>query len=363
MSEKKVFYNLQICRGLAALMVVFAHTNLIDKNLFSGFLIVGWNGVDFFFVLSGFIIYYINYNYLGRPASYPTYLSKRLIRIFPIYWVYTVCAIMMHLVKTPLTGNPLIAWIEMDVAGILRSFTLYPTRVADNEMPIIPVAWTLTFELLFYLLFGFAILTKKRVLLIIGALWLIGIALISFSVVKIGKNPLTATIFNPKNLEFIYGCIIAELVIKRRTIGTRLISQTVLIIGILLLMFSWTNEAFQLKLLPRMDSLTFGVPYALIIYALVSMETSQIGGSIKKAFVFLGDASYSVYLTHYIGIVLLRNPLHKVFNNGYVEFLVLVISLTIFGCLCYKFVEKPLLDFINNRNKKYTLSNWQIGHP
>ncbi|MCE6991697.1 acyltransferase [Dyadobacter sp. CY323] len=360
MNDKKVFYNLQICRGLAALIVVLAHTNLIDKNLFSGFLIIGWNGVDFFFVLSGFIIYYVNYSYLGRPASYTTYLSKRLIRIFPIYWLYTFLVILVHLVKTKITGNPLVSWIDLDAAGIIKSFTLYPTRVADNEMPIIPVAWTLTFELLFYLLFGFAILTRKKVLLFIGALWLIGIAIVSFSVVEVADNTLLVTIFNPKNLEFMYGCLIAELALKRRTIGNRLLSQAVLIAGIILLMISWTNEALELRLLPKMDSLTFGVPYALIIYALVSMEISKIGGPFKKALVYLGDASYSVYLTHYIGITLLRNPLHKVFNNGYIEFFILVTSLTIFGCLCYKFVEKPLLDFINSKNKKSLLTTERV---
>jgi exopolysaccharide production protein ExoZ len=356
MIAKKVFYNLQVCRGIAALIVVMAHTNLIDKNLFSGFLIIGWSGVDFFFVLSGFIIYYVNYDYIGQPSKYKTYFSKRLIRIFPIYWFYTVCAIVLHLIKVKLIGNPLISWIDLDAAGITRSLLLYPTHVADNEMPILPVAWTLTFELLFYILFGLGILAKKRVLLAVGVTWLIAIVLTNLSIIKIPDNPLLVTIFHAKNFEFVYGCIIAELTLKHKTLKSHGLAFAILIIGVLTLAFSWTNEAFSLKILPvKMDSLNFGIPYAIIIYALVSMETSKITGNVKRLLVYLGDASYSIYLTHYIGIQLVRYPLHKVINNGYIEFCILVIALTVFGCLCYTFIEKPLLDVINSRTKKRKL--------
>jgi exopolysaccharide production protein ExoZ len=62
--DKKLPY-LQIARAIAALIVVLHHitgagTFYLNFNPVGGIFMVGWNGVDFFFVLSGFIIYYIH---------------------------------------------------------------------------------------------------------------------------------------------------------------------------------------------------------------------------------------------------------------------------------------------------------------
>jgi len=57
LKKEETLYNLQIFRGIAAILVLLAHANLlIDRNIFRGMFIPGWSGVDFFFVLSGFII-------------------------------------------------------------------------------------------------------------------------------------------------------------------------------------------------------------------------------------------------------------------------------------------------------------------
>src|SRR5450432_2723557 len=75
--EKKLPY-LQISRAIAALIVVVHHvsgagTFYLNFNPLGGVFMVGWNGVDFFFVLSGFIIYYIHSKDLGKRAEWKRY--------------------------------------------------------------------------------------------------------------------------------------------------------------------------------------------------------------------------------------------------------------------------------------------------
>ena len=141
LNSDKVFYNLQCCRGIAAIIVLFGHSNVIqDPKLFSGFFIPGWCGVDFFFVLSGFIIYYINVRFVGKPSAFKQYISKRLLRVYPIYWLYTLMFLIIALAFYKYNGSYLIQWIGTNFIGITRSFTLYPTHVAIKQLPIIPVA-------------------------------------------------------------------------------------------------------------------------------------------------------------------------------------------------------------------------------
>ena len=86
--------GIEAARGLAALLVVTRHcTQMLSGARYFGALplgglfVFGHAGVDFFFVLSGFIIAYIHAGDLGRPERFGGYASKRVIRIYPTYWV------------------------------------------------------------------------------------------------------------------------------------------------------------------------------------------------------------------------------------------------------------------------------------
>lgn len=91
MSAKRL--NLiQVFRGLAAVLVVFAHTDLIyNQNLNQDFLFkittFGGSGVDFFFVLSGFIMFYIHQKDIGHQNKLGIFLFKRFTRVYPLYWI------------------------------------------------------------------------------------------------------------------------------------------------------------------------------------------------------------------------------------------------------------------------------------
>jgi len=86
-------HSLQVFRGLAALAVVAHHAGLSTEAFVgtlpasvSSLLGFGLLGVDFFFVLSGFIIMFAHMGDDRTPATLKRYAFKRLTRIFPAYW-------------------------------------------------------------------------------------------------------------------------------------------------------------------------------------------------------------------------------------------------------------------------------------
>ena len=79
-------------RGIAATAVVVYHTaRHFDKNYgipgLESVFQFGHAGVDLFFVISGFIILFVHFDDIGRPDRIGHYLSRRLTRLLPAYWV------------------------------------------------------------------------------------------------------------------------------------------------------------------------------------------------------------------------------------------------------------------------------------
>ena len=86
--------SLQACRAIAAIFVVLSHTSgilslpkYLGAKPFGPAFDFGFVGVDFFFVLSGFIIMYAHARDIGQPRAFGAYMWKRFSRAYPPYWV------------------------------------------------------------------------------------------------------------------------------------------------------------------------------------------------------------------------------------------------------------------------------------
>lgn len=147
---KQLINSLQVFRGLAALAVV-AHHTAVSTDAFVQTVPAGWLrlfdlgalGVDFFFVLSGFIIMHAHRQELANTAAVKPYLAKRLMRIFPAYWPVGLAMLALY------AAFPGVSAAGGREFSYLSSILLLPADLP----PALSVAWTLVHELMFYLVF------------------------------------------------------------------------------------------------------------------------------------------------------------------------------------------------------------------
>jgi exopolysaccharide production protein ExoZ len=341
----KTIYNLQVCRAIAAIIVLLDHgTLMIDPDIFHGFWGIGWCGVDLFFVLSGFIIYYVNHKYMGMPAKFKQYMGRRLCRIYPIYWIYTITVIILY---------TFLFHTKFNFDYVARSLTLYPFHTELAQFPIIPPAHTLVYEVVFYVIFSVGILTSRKIFLGTMLFWLLLILVNMFTGGSLAKGLLATVVLNPINIEFFYGCIIAWLIINKPFSVSRSQGWILLFLGVALLAVSWVTQLNNYGILLAHHYLKFGISFSIIIYALSLLEGSDSHGMVKKLFVKLGDASYSIYLIHYIGLVILNNfILSKLTHvNSLGKLAISLVALIATSYYAYKWIEQPLIKYYHKKLK------------
>ena len=200
MKQSKKLGWLEFGRGVAALIVVISHATLVGapRNDF-----VVWSGVAavaFFFALSGFIILHVHTGDIGQPGAAPFYLWRRVVRIFPTYWLVLFVDIALHFASR---NHP-----DLSPGWLIRETFLFP-----GGEPFIVVAWTLRHELLFYGLFLFLIL-NARVGVAVFAAWLVAIIASwitqgSLYWISDVSRPALQTLLSPINLLFFPGMVMA----------------------------------------------------------------------------------------------------------------------------------------------------------
>ncbi|MBX3398399.1 MAG: acyltransferase [Gemmataceae bacterium] len=339
--------NLQALRGVACLAVVLYHLGQWESGyglkhpLFGVFRWFGYAGVDLFFVISGFIIAHSNKNRLGQSRALPTYLFRRFWRLYPLYWI-------AFALGTALMAYP----CGMDVRALewrgnaITWFGLWP-----GVHTIMPHAWTLAFELLFYLAFAALFLLPIRAGVGLLALWGVAVLAVSISGYQ-SPNRFVHTATLPYVLEFLAGAALAWAYHRNRTDHYR---------PALALAFAWAvvagllvnkADSHWLVITPGPRILVFGLPAMLVVYALVAAEAHgrwRMPGWTKA----LGNASYSIYLMHMpVGAAMLTLTggwSHRKWNHvGWSG--LLLFACVGSGLLLYRLAEKPLMDLVKPKS-------------
>lgn len=325
----KVIYSIQFLRGIAAVMVVMSHIKTkgyqFDVDSLRWF-DIGFSGVDLFFIISGFIMCYVTNN---KPISFTNFFGNRIKRIIPLYWVLTLISLFIYLTYPHLVNS------SGGKTSIISSFTLIP----NGDKLLIQNGWTLSYEFLYYIIFSlFIMLTENRLLRYCGICTLILIlVIIGFYTEPI--IPFFKFITHNLLLEFSFG-ILSFLIINNLKINKGL-SILLIVLGLLALII---NNNFITNMDPR--SIYLGVPMFLIFTGVVGLECYflKTKAFLLNAFEFLGNVSFSLYLSHPFVLVLAARLLNSMnVKNPYVFTSLMIIISIVCGSIVYQFVERKLI--------------------
>jgi exopolysaccharide production protein ExoZ len=283
--------SIEMGRGLAALAVLLLHAEgmllparAFEHAGFGGVFRYGFLGVDFFFVLSGFIIFFTHQRDLGIPARTGNYILRRLFRILPAYWAVFA----MMLILLPFQKN----WPDISLAWLSLQLSLTDLELWVGQ------AWTLQHEFIFYGLFVFAIWHKHIGILLI-ALWASACMAINWGAEDVERGSFTQILFHPYHVMFILGMISAYVyrVGGRLWYGWLALSfsvSTLLVVRMIDIGDDFRSHSFLRYAASAGMSNT--VLLGLLVYANFKLPVPHL-------FAWLGKISYSVYLAH--GVVLM----------------------------------------------------------
>lgn len=342
---------IQILRGVAALLVVEHHFCLTIAEYHphpspieaSSLGHLGAAGVDLFFVISGFIMVITHRRDRGDLRSALKFWRKRFIRIFPLYWIWTSLLLSLWLCGIALRSH------HYDLSFIALSYLLWPVSYESRLLhPLLDQGWTLSFELYFYVLFGISIafgLTRYRLISLAATFAAVGFVA-HYAAHPTGPSVLVSS---PLIVEFIFGALAGALADRlRHWSDKRTSTRHLTLIGGFILLFASAFLGDVLNEGTTMRVLVWGVPAFIIVCGGAMYTTSTLANA--RPLIRVGDASYSIYLTHAfitlgVGAMLKHSERFASINPDIVTLLGTAGTVWL-GCVAYAVVERPLLAVI-----------------
>lgn len=320
---------IQVLRFLAASAVVAFHALGVapdyvavpSTGFFDG-LRHGGHGVDLFFVISGFIIFYATDRTAPTPGKF---LQRRIERVVPLYFFVTLAVVALA-AAFPAFNTP--GWFTLQ--HVLKSLGF--VSFSDGEMPVVYVGWSLEYEMYFYLCVTLLLaLTRepwRAVVVLFSALTILG--RIPYVDQALGNFRF---LVDPLLMEFVFGVLVGRWFVNRRVSKIEVIATACAI-------------AVLLAVEPGNRAIVYGLPSAAIVAAAAYASALRVRMSfVATSLERLGNASYSIYLVqvntvtfacaYAVTLVPDISPLAVV--------LATTAAVVLAGLLLNMFVEQPLL--------------------
>lgn len=351
------YVQLDSLRGVAACAVVFCHATNVLPGVYDdpdqlwwltqtplGLLRAGHAAVIFFFVLSGFVL---TLPFLKGPVSYPSFLARRICRIWIPYATAMVVAVCCAICFYPSEVTGLSRWAN-------RSLALPDASLVADHLLLVgtfpngtynPVVWSLVHEMRISLVFPVLVLVLR-----LGAWWRVLGAAAALSVASlvverlpfwVGSNDLLMTLHYAGL--FVLGMVLARDMPKIQACYARIPVWTKALLWLFAFVCyshqAWIFPGSRLQHVPlyRDGLIAVGVSLFVIFALSPSRFSAWLQG---KHFVFLGQISYSVYLFH---AVILLSLVHSFFGRVPLGLLwIATVLLTIgIATLAYHVIEVP----------------------
>jgi peptidoglycan/LPS O-acetylase OafA/YrhL len=272
------------------------------------------SGVDLFFVISGFVISLSFFR--GRVTNFSTYFLNRVLRIYPLS-ILTACTFLVT------------AWMtygrvpELDI--ILSSVLLLP----NGTEPIPIVLWTLKQELLFYALFSLVYFRRSEGLTLL-TIWGITSPFLPHD------TALMNWLFNGHNVQFLFGILSCYLFVRSPLSRwhARLLAAVSMPCFIAV---SYSDRLYHFE--GGMANLLLGIFGSCLVLGAACAEVT-----IPRKVMFLGTASYSIYLIHFFFISLGNKAMMAIIPSlpGAFSLVLLSTFATVAGCLYFSIFERRL---------------------
>jgi exopolysaccharide production protein ExoZ len=343
-----MIHNIQAMRGVASLLVFCIHVLVTSPNMGVDSLAwyyypIGSSGVDIFFVISGFIITLVAPKSTAESNSAVHFAVRRIIRIYPIYWVVLFIAMVASSViflSPPLDHRPL--WMK-----------IFLTTTRNDK---ILAAWSLAFEIYFYSVVTILLIFFRKHIIRAIICWCIIMLPLIYYGVTIHPSwswaiPFDWFIpFDPIILEFMLGVLVATL-FRNDYLP---LGVTAVVVGVAgLLMGGEAIRHYEMQVLPSWWRIAcFGIPAALLIYGLVAVERRRCW-VMHPLWQKLGDASYSLYICHQL---VLFSLLAIWQHTGLIRHIRGPVSLVIWALIAFTigvsahyYIEVPLARWLSRR--------------
>ena len=342
--------NIQHLRAIAALIVLVSHQlaqtiSFADKTKqgFAGVSTLGTFGVDIFFVISGFIMYYTSGDEFGIKGAPRLFAIRRLIRIVPIFWLLTFVEFSILFISR--LDDPL---HQVSFSELLKSLLFIPyVSDAGKFRPVLGVGWTLNYEMFFYVVFCVSMFLPKK-------LGLMALALLMSTFVAVGYfMPLEGVAqawTMPILLEFLLGVGLGVL-FKAGYIKPGLVP-----IGCLLPILAVVvgQEVFVTYPEGHHEEMGWRPIYWLLAVLIVCLglicRPSEEKSILTKTLTKIGDSSYSLYLFHSI---LGPLALHSLVKSGVghlvpasLFFLLSIFGLIMASWIFHRTIERPITSLL-----------------
>ncbi|WP_338722913.1 acyltransferase [Devosia sp. XK-2] len=330
--------SIQSLRALAAILVLASHAllyPLAEQTLAYGRL--GWLGVIMFFVVSGFIMVAVTGQGQFEAGAF---LKRRVLRVVPLYWGFTLLAAFLALVVPSLFKTTV-----FDGEQLLLSLAFIPfyNPVSHGLHPLYKLGWTLNYEMFFYVSFALLAALRARQRVITLSLAYIGLSLIGFWLQPQGPIPAFYTSYMP--LAFVAGAWLGLAHVEGRLATmSKAIAIPLAVIALAgLIEGFWFDRGHVEDSTAFLGFLTFATAATALF---IGTESHLPRLHLLER---LGDASYSIYLVHIFAVGAFAGLVLKMLEPGDGIAVVAAVALAMAGGLalgwaCYAMIEKPLMQ-------------------
>ena len=351
--NKSYLEQLDVYRALAALSVCAVHFsyNSIFHVYFKQALFV-----QFFFTLSGFVIYLNYHNQNFNISRIKKFMIKRFFRLYPLHLFFLLVFVLIEFIKFFLSKN---YGLEINNTPFqlnnLNNFFLhlfFLQHYAD-EFAFNGPAWSISVEMFLYFTFSVMFFLNKRFFLIMPILFVM--LFILFLTDTYGEGYYHGAFFSGL-YSFSIGCIFCYIYLKNKNF----FKSKIFNIFYFIFLFIFLAELFGYKNLYEYDYIfLYSIFFGLIIYFSCFLNKTYFLYKIlfNNFFIFLGKISYSIYLGHLLVFYVMNNFLRFIIqyptettSKGIIvlklslleanSFTLLAYILTIlFASFTYKFIE------------------------